>query len=826
MDEEKEKIRKTISSILLSTPLTLTIGQLIKDYRDAIGTNIPFQKFGYKSVEQFLRSISAFEIYGQGSGAQIKAKVTSKAAHIDKLVVRQKYNVPKTRKKISRPAIRRYQATPLPVEQPNFSSNSSSRTSQHQNVLSPSVQEKEDLPSTFSEQQYQSVTQSETINQQNLYKKQNHQNVSPPHRENAFSFPCSSRANPIQGINLPPYLETSQSKSKFRTNKPKFVPPQIEKRCNSNLLNKSNTEIENQWQSTASKNSEVTELSSTSGNVCLENYFSSLSDDIKTTAKGAAANLSSKSISLDDVFVSDSEDEDYINYKVPAEVQQNLCILIKNYQDGLWCNELPNAYKRRFRKTLDYMDYGYKTLMALCMDLDRIFHCIRPDRGDIKLYDKSKPLPLNAANSLHFTDLLKNTEMVDYPKDNALPDVSDVIMYRKQSELPPDVVHLFEELPRQWISEDIKLMSFIDIDVGEIYDPSKFWIILRGPETSQKLDAMMDEMQEFYTAHRELQIPEKKLELGLYCAALILGEYHRGIITHLMPHVEGQVKVFFVDYGTVSPIFTKDICYLHRKFFVLPQQAIRARLANIYPPTEKMQWSRQSASAFLEMVFQKSMVAQIYKIDEKRKALELFIADTTGDEDYYVNDRLTELGHAIFTYQRQQQMIMQQEQNKNIVADQMALLQQMASQLNLSSDKDNCKVITTHKKMVMKIDFYKKTLHLIRYTNEIYCSVQEVQKVFFGDKWPIIKLKRHIAVTNPSIRIDNFHKNECIELTQELLQANVVTEEEMSASMCLLHLVTFKDLPNLINTVSHSKLEFPNFDKYLMKYDYNSEAWL
>lgn len=48
-----------------------------------------------------------------------------------------------------------------------------------------------------------------------------------------------------------------------------------------------------------------------------------------------------------------------------------------------------------------------------------------------------------------------------------------------------------EEIPRQWITEDTEVGSCIDVCVGEVYDPSKFWFITRGKE----LDELMDEMQ-------------------------------------------------------------------------------------------------------------------------------------------------------------------------------------------------------------------------------------------------------------------------------------------------------------------------------------------
>lgn len=50
------------------------------------------------------------------------------------------------------------------------------------------------------------------------------------------------------------------------------------------------------------------------------------------------------------------------------------------------------------------------------------------------------------------------------------------------------------------IMETIKVTDFekndyISVKVAEIYDPSKFWIIVNGDNCSVKLDHIMDDMQ-------------------------------------------------------------------------------------------------------------------------------------------------------------------------------------------------------------------------------------------------------------------------------------------------------------------------------------------
>lgn len=59
----------------------------------------------------------------------------------------------------------------------------------------------------------------------------------------------------------------------------------------------------------------------------------------------------------------------------------------------------------------------------------------------------------------------------------------------------------------------------------------------------------------------------------------------------------------------------KRICYLHKKFATLPQQAIRGRLAGIYPICAQQQWPREISSRFFDLVLQKELVGRIVKIN-------------------------------------------------------------------------------------------------------------------------------------------------------------------------------------------------------------------
>lgn len=75
-------------------------------------------------------------------------------------------------------------------------------------------------------------------------------------------------------------------------------------------------------------------------------------------------------------------------------------------------------------------------------------------------------------------------------------------------------------------------------------------------------------------------------------------------------------QVFFFDYGTVAPIPSKGICYLHVTFSKLPQQAMRGRLSHTYPIGKSCQWEREVSHRFLQLVELRDLIARVDKIDE------------------------------------------------------------------------------------------------------------------------------------------------------------------------------------------------------------------
>lgn len=70
---------------------------------------------------------------------------------------------------------------------------------------------------------------------------------------------------------------------------------------------------------------------------------------------------------------------------------------------------------------MDYLEYGYKSLINMCMSLEHIFHCIRPDKGDFKLYDKDRPLPEDYNKNYKISELFKACKPLNQVFSSPLP---------------------------------------------------------------------------------------------------------------------------------------------------------------------------------------------------------------------------------------------------------------------------------------------------------------------------------------------------------------------------------------------------------------------
>lgn len=88
---------KVIRSLLLLERGGLTLDELNKEYKSELGETVPFKKFGFDTLQAFLRSTDQFRAIKTLNGLKIMAKVTEQSAHIVKM--RQEQNISASERK-------------------------------------------------------------------------------------------------------------------------------------------------------------------------------------------------------------------------------------------------------------------------------------------------------------------------------------------------------------------------------------------------------------------------------------------------------------------------------------------------------------------------------------------------------------------------------------------------------------------------------------------------------------------------------------------------------------------------------------------------------
>lgn len=77
-----EEAVKLIRSILITSTDGLLYHEINSEYRDMVGEQIPFKKFGFNSLEEFLRTSGQFMPKKTEAGIRVLPKITNSSAHI------------------------------------------------------------------------------------------------------------------------------------------------------------------------------------------------------------------------------------------------------------------------------------------------------------------------------------------------------------------------------------------------------------------------------------------------------------------------------------------------------------------------------------------------------------------------------------------------------------------------------------------------------------------------------------------------------------------------------------------------------------------------
>ncbi|XP_045452665.1 tudor domain-containing protein 5 [Melitaea cinxia] len=318
------------------------------------------------------------------------------------------------------------------------------------------------------------------------------------------------------------------------------------------------------------------------------------------------------------------------------QLKQELRDIILSHPDGVWCADILRIYRERYGRELVFPRFGYSSVLGLVFAVPDV-GVSRQALGDWLLYD-ARALPALAAAPAPAPAPAPRPSAPD-PED-ALPGIAfdpDVF--------PEDCMHFMDSIPSESLV-DIEPGTMLEVVVAEVYSPSHFWLLRLGESYNIAMEDMMDEMNEYYTkgegANRTLALGA--VRVGQYCASCYEGDWHRSLIVKVVD--SDTVKVRHVDYGTVERAAAAALRPLARRWAALPAQALRARLAAARPPAAGRRWPRAAAAAFLRLVRERRLVANVVAADPRDGALEVLLIDTSGARDRCLAAELVRAGHA------------------------------------------------------------------------------------------------------------------------------------------------------------------------------------
>ncbi|XP_059136579.1 tudor domain-containing protein 5 isoform X1 [Peromyscus eremicus] len=209
-------------------------------------------------------------------------------------------------------------------------------------------------------------------------------------------------------------------------------------------------------------------------------------------------------------------------------------------------------------------------------------------------------------------------------------------------DIPPDAVHAKKlcRLP------PLDTSTLVGVFVEYIISPSQFYIRIYSRDSSELLEDMMIEMRRCYSnqlVSDRYIMPEYFIQPGHLCCVRISEDkwWYRVIIHRILGKKE--VEVFYPDFGNIGTVQKSSLRFLKCCYTKLPAQAIPCSLAWVRPAEEY--WTSRAILHFQKLCGLKPLVGVVDEYIDG--ILNIFLCDTSSNEDVYFHHVLRTEGHAI-----------------------------------------------------------------------------------------------------------------------------------------------------------------------------------
>lgn len=203
------------------------------------------------------------------------------------------------------------------------------------------------------------------------------------------------------------------------------------------------------------------------------------------------------------------------------------------------------------------------------------------------------------------------------------------------------------EIPYYYDRQNWKPGQTYKIRISSIYDPSKFWVVVKDRE----LDIFVKFLTDFYNKYGNCyKMSLNTVSRNIYCTVFTDNAFYRGIIINI-PHsfsLEKKAVVFLFDFGYISTVNVEDLYYLAEKFYEVPRFAVRASLSYLQPHNNYI-WSYELVKRFDELVSKKLLLCILECTDPNRKIIIIRIGNVnefshvTDIGDILIREKLAEI---------------------------------------------------------------------------------------------------------------------------------------------------------------------------------------
>ncbi|XP_019873183.2 uncharacterized protein LOC109601381 [Aethina tumida] len=184
---------------------------------------------------------------------------------------------------------------------------------------------------------------------------------------------------------------------------------------------------------------------------------------------------------------------------------------------------------------------------------------------------------------------------------------------------PIDTVHEWY-IPQWFDVTHWKIDKRYKLEVTNIYDPSKFWVVTKFEE----LAVFQKELKQFYDKRRKtLHFPLKEITKDRLCVIEKQGVYYRAMVrrTIITGGSEICIQAFLLDYGYVSHVPPNKMFRFYKGLTKLPMLAVRGELDQVRP--KGSEWTTEEARRVSNMLSNANTLGTLKAIDTDRKVLSL-----------------------------------------------------------------------------------------------------------------------------------------------------------------------------------------------------------